>query len=239
MSGTSVPASEPIPNCPKCGRPMVRRTARRGSNAGRDFWGCSEFPRCRGVVRDLPGAEVPAEEDSPVVTPADEEQGAAEEATTPDADGKREGFLMKVARTVDKGRRWYLERDEPDASGRWDDDHRRRMPSYVYDRDGGRCGLCTAEMKIKGAQIEHVVPKVFVLFDVGKDGKAEPGTQYKSRLHKIDNLQAAHTYCNKRKGNTPAVDKWRHPAMPPLTVADAEDGGTLVLPRESKARSAR
>ena len=113
------------------------------------------------------------------------------------------------------------------------------MLRYVYDRDGGRCGICTAEMKIKGAQIEHVVPKVFVLFDVGKGGKAEPGTQYRSRLHKIDNLLAAHTYCNKRKGNTPDVDKWRHPAMPPLTVADAEDGGVLVLPRESKARSAR
>ena len=92
-------------------------------------------------------------------------------------------------------------------------------------------------MKIKGAQIEHVVPKVFVLFDVSKGGKAEPGTQYKSRLHKIDNLQAAHTYCNKRKGNTPEVDKWRHPAMPLLTVADTGDGGALVLPRESKARS--
>ena len=94
-------------------------------------------------------------------------------------------------------------------------------------------------MKIKGAQIEHVVPKVFVLFDVSKGGKAEAGTQYRSRLHKIDNLQAAHTYCNKRKGNTPEVDQWRHSAMPPLTVADAEDGAVLVLPRGSKARSAR
>ena len=35
------------------------------------------------------------------------------------------------------------------------------------------------------------------------------------------------------------ADQWRHPAMPPLTVADTEDGGALVLPRESKARSAR
>ena len=174
---------------------MVRRTARRGSNAGSDFWGCSEFPRCRGVVAYEPTVEAPVGEGSVVVAAADEDQGGVEEATTPDADGKRDGFLMKVARTVDKGWRWYLESDEPDAAGRWDDAHRRRMRSYVYDRDGGRCGLCTAEMKIKGAQIEHVVPKVFVLFDVGKNGKAEPGTQYKSRLHKIDNLQAAHTYC--------------------------------------------
>ena len=136
------------------------------------------------------------------------------EATAPDAGDKPRGFLTKVAKTIDKGHRWYLERDEPDAAGRWDDDHRRSMLRYVYERDGGRCGICTAEMKIKGAQIEHVVPKVFVLFDVGKGGKAEPGTQYKSRLHKIDNLQAAHTYCNKRKGNTPEVETDKHSCCP-------------------------
>ena len=83
------------------------------------------------------------------------------------------------------------------------------------------------------------MPKVFAVFDVRKGGKAEPGTRYKSRLHKIDNLQAAHTYCNKRKGNTPEVTKWRHPSMPPLTVADAEGGKTIVLPWKSAARSGR
>ena len=181
--------------------------------------------------------DAPADEDASAAVQG--AQDIAEEAAGPDAGDKPPGFLTRVVQAVDKGHRWYLERDEPDAAGRWDDDHRRKMLSYVYDRDGGRCGICTAGMKIKGAQIEHVVPKVFVLFDVGRDGKAEPGTRYKSRLHKIDNLQAAHTYCNKRKGNTPEVDKWRHPAMPPLTVADAEDGGVFVLPRESKARSAR
>ncbi len=237
MSGSSAQASEPVPNCPKCGRPMVRRTARRGANAGSEFWGCSEYPRCRGIVQHQPPVDEPADEDASAAV-----QGAqdnAEKATGPDAGDKPRGFLTKVVKAIDKGHRWYLESDEPDATGRWDDAHRRRMLSYVYERDGGRCGLCAGETKIKGAQIEHVVPKVFVLFDVGKGGKAEPGTQYKSRLHKIDNLQAAHTYCNKRKANTPEVDKWRHPAMPPLSVADAEDGAALVLPRESKARSAR
>ena len=237
MSGSSAQTSEPVPDCPKCGRPMVRRTARRGANAGSEFWGCSEFPRCRGIVQDQPPADAPADEDASA--PVQRAQDKAVEAAAPGAGDKPRGFLTKVVKTIDKGHRWYLERDEPDAAGRWDDDHRRSMLRYVYDRDGGRCGICTAEMKIKGAQIEHVVPKVFVLFDVGKGGKAEPGAQYKSRLHKIDNLQAAHTYCNKRKGNTPDVDKWRHPAMPPLTVADTEDGAALVLPRESKARSAR
>ena len=234
MSGASARTPEPVPDCPKCDRPMVRRTARRGANAGSEFWGCSEFPRCRGIVQDQPPVDAPADENA--AAPVQDARDNAEEASGPDAGGKPQGFLTRVVKAVDKGHRWYLERDEPDAAGRWDDDHRRSMLRYVYDRDGGRCGICTAEMKIKGAQIEHVVPKVFVLFDVGKGGKAEPGTQYKSRLHKIDNLQAAHTYCNKRKGSTPEVDKWRHPAMPPLTVADAEDGGALMLPRKPKAR---
>lgn len=48
------PAAEPIddndsPACPECGKPMVRRTARKGANAGSAFWGCSSFPRCRGT----------------------------------------------------------------------------------------------------------------------------------------------------------------------------------------------
>jgi restriction system protein len=35
--------------CPKCGAEMVLRTAQRGVCAGRQFWGCSEFPRCRAT----------------------------------------------------------------------------------------------------------------------------------------------------------------------------------------------
>jgi restriction system protein len=36
--------------CPKCGAPMVRRKAAKGSNAGKEFFGCSGFPKCRGIV---------------------------------------------------------------------------------------------------------------------------------------------------------------------------------------------
>jgi restriction system protein len=36
--------------CPKCGNPMVLREAKSGQNAGKQFWGCSKFPQCRGVV---------------------------------------------------------------------------------------------------------------------------------------------------------------------------------------------
>ena len=233
MSGSSAQASEPVPDCPKCGRPMVRRTARRGANAGGEFWGCSEFPRCRGIVQGQPAVDAPADEVASAAVQSAQEN--VEEPSGPDAGDKPRGFLTRVVQTIDKGHRWYLERDEPDATGRWDADHRRRMLSYIHTRDGGRCGLCAGETKQKGAEIEHIVPKVFAVFDIGKGGKAEPGTQYKSRLHKIDNLQAAHTYCNKRKGNTPEVSKWRHPAMPPLTVADADDGRAFVLPRKPKA----
>ncbi len=35
--------------CPNCGAGMVRRTARRGSRRGNQFWGCSRYPSCRGT----------------------------------------------------------------------------------------------------------------------------------------------------------------------------------------------
>jgi restriction system protein len=35
--------------CPTCGANMVERTAKRGANAGNSFWGCSNYPTCRGV----------------------------------------------------------------------------------------------------------------------------------------------------------------------------------------------
>ncbi|MBL0545321.1 NERD domain-containing protein [Aeromonas jandaei] len=36
--------------CPKCGCAMVLRTARRGSNKGEQFWGCSAYPKCRQII---------------------------------------------------------------------------------------------------------------------------------------------------------------------------------------------
>jgi restriction system protein len=37
-----------IPSCPKCASPMVRRKAKQGAYAGREFWGCSSYPKCKG-----------------------------------------------------------------------------------------------------------------------------------------------------------------------------------------------
>ncbi len=36
--------------CPKCGGTMVKRTAKQGANAGHVFWGCANYPKCRGTV---------------------------------------------------------------------------------------------------------------------------------------------------------------------------------------------
>ena len=41
--------AEADPTCPQCRSSMVKRTARKGGNAGGEFWGCSKFPTCRGV----------------------------------------------------------------------------------------------------------------------------------------------------------------------------------------------
>lgn len=37
------------PECPLCGSAMIKRTARKGANAGNEFWGCSTYPGCKGT----------------------------------------------------------------------------------------------------------------------------------------------------------------------------------------------
>lgn len=44
--------SDHIPECPKCGKSMVLRTARKGKNAGKHFWGCSGYPECKGAAEN-------------------------------------------------------------------------------------------------------------------------------------------------------------------------------------------
>ncbi len=42
--------AENIPLCPKCGLPMVKRTAQSGLNAGKSFYGCVNYPRCKEIL---------------------------------------------------------------------------------------------------------------------------------------------------------------------------------------------
>ena len=37
------------PACPLCGKPMIRRVAKKGMNSGREFWSCSGYPQCNGT----------------------------------------------------------------------------------------------------------------------------------------------------------------------------------------------
>ena len=37
------------PVCPRCGAELILRTAKKGVNAGKQFYGCSAFPKCRYI----------------------------------------------------------------------------------------------------------------------------------------------------------------------------------------------
>lgn len=37
------------PACPQCGKPMIKRVAKKGINSGREFWSCSDYPACNGT----------------------------------------------------------------------------------------------------------------------------------------------------------------------------------------------
>jgi four helix bundle suffix protein len=54
---TRADQSADTPRCPSCGKPMHRRTARKGPHAGHPFWGCTRYPDCRGIreITDDPG----------------------------------------------------------------------------------------------------------------------------------------------------------------------------------------
>lgn len=38
------------PVCPKCGSEMIVRKAKTGRYAGQQFFGCSRYPQCKGIV---------------------------------------------------------------------------------------------------------------------------------------------------------------------------------------------
>lgn len=38
--------------CPKCGKSLILRTAKRGAHAGEHFWGCLGYPHCRYTEKD-------------------------------------------------------------------------------------------------------------------------------------------------------------------------------------------
>ena len=48
-SAVNTNSTERVPHCPVCNALMVKRLARRGVSAGSSFWGCTNYPQCRGT----------------------------------------------------------------------------------------------------------------------------------------------------------------------------------------------
>ena len=75
--------SEPTPTCPikPAHGPMVLRTARKGPNAGRQFFGCSKYPGCKAVVN------LDADSDNAAPSPAPSRGGSNSPASSPISTG--------------------------------------------------------------------------------------------------------------------------------------------------------
>jgi ssDNA-binding Zn-finger/Zn-ribbon topoisomerase 1 len=51
------------PKCPNCGSLMSLKQAFRGPYSGHKFWGCDDFPRCRGLINLVDQDDLPEEND--------------------------------------------------------------------------------------------------------------------------------------------------------------------------------
>lgn len=49
---TRIQQQKDAPMCPKCGAPMIKQVAKKGINAGKEFWSCSNYRAtgCRGAM---------------------------------------------------------------------------------------------------------------------------------------------------------------------------------------------
>ena len=48
-SSAAASAAGQAPTCPVCSSAMTLRVAKRGANAGSEFWGCTKYPGCKGT----------------------------------------------------------------------------------------------------------------------------------------------------------------------------------------------
>lgn len=77
----TIPSSGPF--CPICLSPMILRAARRGANRGSSFWGCSQYPGCKGALPATPPtplAPAPAPSQARSVRPAQRVQPRRKDA---------------------------------------------------------------------------------------------------------------------------------------------------------------
>lgn len=100
------------PRCPDCGGPMEARRARRGPNAGGLFWGCVDYPDCRGT-RDY------------VEAGGNDGNGdVAEYGPPPDCPQGHGPMVLKVARRgKNRGRPFWSCSTYPDCDATIDTEH--------------------------------------------------------------------------------------------------------------------
>lgn len=99
VSGQSITANDPAssaPMCPICGEQMILRTAKRGPNAGGQFFGCSNYPHCKGTmdagVESISANLAPFEKDDSL-NPVPENKSPSSSRTQPSLNSPVEDIL--------------------------------------------------------------------------------------------------------------------------------------------------
>lgn len=59
INATYATPSGAVHKCPDCSKPMMKRMAGSGVNAGKNFWGCSGYPKCRKTLRHDEERDIP------------------------------------------------------------------------------------------------------------------------------------------------------------------------------------
>jgi ATP-dependent DNA helicase RecQ len=123
QSASSPEGTASSPSCPGCGKPMVLRAATRGHNAGGQFYGCRDYPRCK-ATRDLPHGFDKAERQStsPLATTSPRPLAAEE--------------------TISRPRTKPIVDDPVDATS----------PDLIHATSGPKCPKCGADMQSREAR---------------------------------------------------------------------------------------
>ena len=124
MDDPTTTASGGLPECPECGRAMVNRTARRGPNNGRDFWGCTSYPKCKGT---RPGSHGDTARHSNR-TPIDARDGSSQNSDSRPVQGQTTGSADADAKLADASDQPYDPRRRVD----WSDATLRRRGWRAY-----------------------------------------------------------------------------------------------------------
>jgi len=69
--------------CPRCGSKTILRTAKKGSNAGKNFYVCVKYPKCKGKIlksNDVKQTKIDRLSQTPVSVPVKAEEHKSEQA---------------------------------------------------------------------------------------------------------------------------------------------------------------